>query len=191
MRTRTSLWIFAWVCLALLLVSSSAAAEDLVLEEQAELGVATTLGPQVALYGPPAGLKVQAQFWRELFEDYAFFAGLGLIVGGEADMDDGGADYDSTLSGELAVGVRWPIELSWLPIPTHVRGALNVDLTGGETLIGYSIGPSAAFGVSYPVGPDFELLGEVEAGLGFGQYKGSGVVLASTVDLLMGAQFRF
>ncbi|PIV74890.1 MAG: hypothetical protein COW55_07680 [Rhodobacteraceae bacterium CG17_big_fil_post_rev_8_21_14_2_50_65_11] len=72
-----------------------------------------------------------------------------------------------------------------------MRGGLAVDFTGSDGLIGYMVGPTAAATVTYPVSPELELIAETEFGLGFGQYKGSGSTLASTLDVLVGAQVRF
>ncbi|OIP41053.1 MAG: hypothetical protein AUK47_07005 [Deltaproteobacteria bacterium CG2_30_63_29] len=172
----------------------SAEGTDVRLDGTEEMGVATLLGPQLGLSGPPTALKLQVQFWRALAPDFAFLAATGLTIGGETTFEGDGAtpdaQFNSTVGGEFSANVRYQLDFGW-PLLTYVRGGLAVDFTGSDGLIGYMVGPTAAATVTYPVSPELELIAETEFGLGFGQYKGSGSTLASTLDVLVGAQVRF
>lgn len=198
-QSSQELWRPLLASLALLAVVlwpmvSSAQSADLQLDTSEEMGVATLLGPQLGLSGPPTALKVQVQFWNEIAPDFAFLATTGLTIGGETTFEgsDGTPDskFDSTVGGEFSANVRYQLDFGW-PVLTYVRAGLGVDFTGSNGLIGYMVGPTAAATVTYPISVDLELIAETELGLGFGQYKGSGSTLASTLDVLVGAQIRF
>lgn len=160
-------------------------------------GIVALLGPQIGALGPPTALKINAQYWHRLLDGLAFHASAAMTFGGEASWtsshpDTPDARYDSTVGGELQAGVRVAVfDFAELPFETYVRGALALDLTGGEELIGYMFGPAAAMGLSYPLMPGLDLVADAEMGLGFGQYKAEGGVFALTFDLLVGAQMAF
>lgn len=166
-------------------------------DEPADMGIASLVGPQIGAVGPPTAFKVGVQFWHTLYARFAFQAGAAMSFGGETTWvsshpDTPDARYDSTVGGELQAGVRWILfSLDEAPFETYLRGAIGIDLTGGEEFIGYAFGPSAAIGLSYPLMTGLDLVADAEIGMGYGQYKAQGGLFALTFDLLVGAQIAF
>jgi len=176
-------------------VAVSADAQGVDFEPIPTWGIVSTLGPQVGISGPPSALAIKAGFWHRLVDRIAFHASVGMAFGGETTFEGSGdtpdATYSSTVGAEFASGIRYLLDLGDIPVDTWVRGDLAVDLTGGQELIGYMLGPAAAFGVGYRVADGLDLVAEAEIGLGYGQYRAESAVFAATFDLLVGAQIGF
>ena len=141
-------------------------------------------------------LQAQAQGWHSLTGTLAFVGGVAVNASGATVLRSGDnatadAHYDSTFGMSFWSGLRWLFEGVQWPVLPFVRAGIGVDFTAASALVGYRLGPVGGGGLAFPVGEVIDLVGEVEVGLGFGQYRGSGALLAVSLDVLLGLQMRF
>jgi len=161
-----------------------------------EAGLLLLVGPQIGIHGPPTSFKAQAQGWHSLTGTLAFVGGVAVNASGATVLRSGDnatadAHYDSTFGMSFWSGLRWLFEGVQWPVLPFVRAGIGVDFTAASALVGYRLGPVGGGGLAFPVGEVIDLVGEVEVGLGFGQYRGSGALLAVSLDVLLGLQMRF
>src|SRR5690606_10903846 len=154
--TRWSLTILIVVAVMLPVLASaddSVGVSSTTTVEAPEMGIVTVFGPRVSASGPPTAFKLEAQFWTLMVDSLAFHAATGMTISGETQFDSSDpliddARYSSTVGGNFEVGVKWFLDFLDWPVDTWLRGALAVEVTGGEQLIGYSFGPTVGGGVS-------------------------------------------
>jgi hypothetical protein len=178
-------------------LSGEARAQELTAQAdwgRASDGFVTALGPQLSVNGPPTSLLVQAQYWHRLSGPWAFHSAIGMTFSGQTSLegDDGRvSDYDSTMGMQFAAGARLDLDLGWAPIEPYVRADLVFAFVTSDAWVGYLMGPSAAFGVAYPLTDSLALTAEVETTTGYGLFQSTGSVFAWTINALIGAQVSF